>query len=258
MSTKSLGRFLAALTFAASGWAAAAPYTLTIEGVDPGTVPVVPLGALLPGMFVGLGDCGQGVSDPCNGLPPIALNPLATAQDVIDANTLDGTNFSNAAIYGYGFALDQLIFHSYSKTFDFTGGVLDLTAFDPGSLQQDFDFVVGNTGGGSFGFTNNVEVTRNIRITGPGGFDTGLIAIAQFADITVGDEDTLTILQTPFTTISLPDGNLQFRFLAEGPITAGDPAVPGELIAAVPVPTTLALVGLGLLGFARRGYNRRA
>src|SRR5438128_1061984 len=85
----SLQRLLLAFALGSPALASATLFTLTIEGVDPAVIPTVTLGTpnpLLPGMFVGLGDCGQGVSGACDGNPPIDNNPLASPADVSDAN----------------------------------------------------------------------------------------------------------------------------------------------------------------------------
>src|ERR1043166_2421987 len=239
-------------------------YTIEIEGVNVAVVPSVTIGTpnpILPGMFVGLGDCGQGVSSPCNGSPPIDNNPLASAADVATANANDGTNYSNAAIYGYGLPLDQVIFHAYSAQFNYSGGVV--TPVGSNLPAQEFDFVVGNTGGGSLGFTNSIALTRKVRIFDPtpGGVDTGFQSVSQSGTITIGDQmDVLMILaSTPLPLDLGSDGMIIVEFQAEGPIPAGDPDVVIALsgVAALPLPPTIALLGLGLglLG-SMRGRRR--
>src|SRR5262245_48239979 len=98
----------------------AVPFTLTIDGVDPAGPSTLPFGGTptpLPGVFVGLGTCSTpGAPTPCIGTG-VDLNTLSTPQQVADKNAeiLNNTGvdpaFTNAVIFGFGFEMDQVIFH---------------------------------------------------------------------------------------------------------------------------------------------------
>ena len=259
--------FFAIALAALPAFASAAPYTLTIEGVDVNSLPTVILGTPLtvgPGMFVGLGNCGTpispsnpvGTTNACDGSVAVGTNPLATPQDVTDNNALFSINSSNAVIFGYGLTLDQVIFHQLQTAIDVTNGVVN-----PGAnIQQTFDFLVGSTGGGSAGtdppatsVLYDLDLARNVTISNGTVSVTHLIH--QLAQLSVGwIEDTLTIFASDLIDFDLgADGIVQLRLLAEGPITQGDPGVP-VTFGVVSSPTTLALMmfGLGLVGFCRR------
>lgn len=241
------------LSLALPTMVSATQFTFTVAGVDPLTVPAAPLAQPLPGMFVGLGVCS---SDPlaanaCTGSPAVGLNPLRTALDVQNNNVLNGTNFSNAATYGYGFQLDQVIFHQISFQFDVTNSVVSpVNATTP---EQGFDFVVGSTGGGSHGngpqgFRHDLVFGRNVRIVDANNvvyFDN---TVEQEADLTIGYfEDTLNIYASPVVRVDLGSaGSMRFQLRGLGhPVTAGDPGIPIELFD-LPLPSTIALMGLGL------------
>ena len=258
--------FFAIALAALPAFASAAPYTLSIEGVDVNNLPVVTPGTpltVLPGMFVGLGNCDApispnnptGTSNACTGNPPVGTNPLATPQDVANNNALFSINSSNAVIFGYGLTLDQVIFHQLQAAIDVVNGVVT-----PGSsVQQTFDFLVGDTGGGSAGpgpataVIYDLHLARNVTISN------GLVSVThlidQLAQLSVGwDADTLTILASDVVAFDLgADGIVQLQLMAEGPITQGDPHIP-VAFGVVSSPTTLALMifGLGLVGFSRR------
>ena len=223
---------------------------------------------ILPGMFVGLGACGTPSGSPgCMGPPPVSDNPLTNPAEVAAASVGLVNPYTNAAIYGYGLPLDQVIFHSTTVGFDLTAGVVTWMTLGNIPPRQAFDFVVGNTGGGSYCSdalcTGDTWTTtfdfglggRTFRITGPL-YDSGIITFSQTAHLTVGfDEDTLMIDPSdPIPTFITPDGMFDLILGAEGPVTAGDPGVPIIVSAPIPLPPTLALLGLGLavLGLRRR------
>lgn len=259
--------FFAIALAALPAFASAGAYTLSIEGVDVNNLPVVTPGtplAVLPGMFVGLGNCGTpispsnppGTTNACTGSPSVATNPLATAQDVTDNNAAFSINSSNAVIFGYGLTLDQVIFHQLQAAIDVANGVVT-----PGSsIQQTFDFLVGDTGGGSAGpgpttsVIYDLDLARNVTIS-----DGLLVSVThlvhQLAQLSIGwDVDTLTIFASNVVEFDLgTDGTVFLQLLGEGPITQGDPHVP-VTFGVVSSPTTLALMifGLGLIGCARR------
>ncbi len=253
--------FFAIALAALPAFASAAPYTLSIEGVDVNN-PSTPL-AVLGGMFVGLGNCGtligssnpSGTTNDCTGNPPVATNPLATPQDVTANNALFNINSSNAVIFGYGLPLDQVIFHRLQAAIDVNNGVVTTGS----NIAQPFDFLVGDTGGGSAGpgpdtaVIYDLDLARNVTITNGTVLVTHLIH--QLAQLSVGwAEDTLTIFASDVVDFDLgADGIVQLRLMAEGPITQGDPDVP-VTFGVVSSPTTLALMmfGLGLVGFSRR------
>ncbi|MCM8612316.1 hypothetical protein [Accumulibacter sp.] len=242
----------AVLSLAAPTLTSAAQFTMTVAGVDPLTVPAVPLSSPAPGMFVGLGVCSTNPADgnACNGTGSVGTNPLRTAQDVLDTNRLNGTNFSNAAIYGYGFALDQVIFHQISVPFDVVSGVV--VPVGGGTLGQGFDFIVGQTGGGSNGggpssfFQNSLDLARRVTIADPSNvyFDA---LVHQPAFLTIGYyEDTLNISASDPVVVALGDwGQMTFRLAGlDHPITQGDPEV--SILFSAPLPSSFALLGLGL------------
>lgn len=258
--------FFAIALAALPALASAAPYTLSIEGVDVNNLPVVTPGTpltVLPGMFVGLGNCDApispsnpvGTTNTCVGNPPVGTNPLATPQDVANNNALFGINSSNAVIFGYGLTLDQVIFHQLQAAIDVANGVVT----PGGNIQQTFDFLVGDTGGGSAGpgpataVIYDLDLARNVTISN------GLVSVThlvhQLAQLSVGwDADTLTIFASDVIDFNLGlDGIVQLQLMAEGPITQGDPQIP-VAFGVVSSPTTLALMmfGLGLVGFSRR------
>ena len=108
--------------------AAALAYVITIDGFDPVTTAAPPAGPAgpnpnnpYPGMFVGLGDCvGPGFDNSCTGSPVISNNPLDTQAAVDSVNALNNlippNAYTYAAIAGFGFKLDQVIFHTFSQT----------------------------------------------------------------------------------------------------------------------------------------------
>lgn len=263
-----MGKWLAALCLAAiSATAQSASYTITIEGVDlnalpdtaaPGYTPVV-----LAGMFVGMGNCNPtpGFLNSCDGTVAVATNPLNNPQAVLDNNAMNGTNFSNAAIFGYGLLVDQMIFHAFSQSIDVTNGVITGGT----GLHQTFDFVVGPTGGGSAGPDPNLggagsvlyllDFARNVTISGPSLANPITILVHQAAQLSVGWEvDTLLILPSDPVQFDLgADGFLELRLLGEGPIEQGDPEIGVQLNSTpVPLPSTLALAVLGLAALVRR------
>lgn len=250
----------AVLSLAAPTLASAAQFTLTVAGVDPLTVPAVPLSSPAPGMFVGLGVCSTSplAGNACNGTGSVGMNPLRTAQDVLDTNRLNGTDFSNAATYGYGFELDQVIFHQLSVPFDVVNGVV--VPAGAGTLGQGFDFIVGQTGGGSNGgdpsrfFQNSLDLARRVTIADQSNvyFDA---LVHQPAVLTIGYyEDTLNISASNPVIVGLGDwGKMSFRLAGlDQPITQGDPEVP--ILFSAPLPSSFALLslGLGLLALASR------
>jgi hypothetical protein len=276
MRMRPLIGLMAAAALAVPATASAALFTITIDGVDTSAAAIAQLeldiaaapGAarpILPGMFVGLGNCNPvaGFGNSCDGSAPVSNNPFTSAADVAANNALNGTNFSNGAIYGHGLPVDQMIFHRMQSSFDVTGGV-----FTPpvAPLEQTFDFVVGSTGGGSagpfvapFSFDYNLNFTRNVRITGTdslGGVIDVTQSVTQLARLSVGwFEDTLLVFESDPVTFNLgADGSIQVRLMAEGPITAGDPEIVVG-ITAVPLPSTLALLGLGFIALARARRN---
>jgi PEP-CTERM motif len=260
-----LKKFAVLALFALPAVSFAATYTLTIDGVDPNSPPdVLAPGyapSVLPGMFVALGNCvaTPGAPNQCDGVIPVDLNTLATPQDVLDNNAVNGINSTNAVIFGYGLKQDQLIFHLFQSNFDFTNGVVTT----PGGvgLGQTFDFLVGGTGGGSAGLDPNGSITYQLdfarNVTVSGGSLNGPMSqlVHQHAELTIGwTFDTLMIFQSDLVDFDLGnDGHLQFRLLAEGPIQQGDPIIP-IAFNNVPAPSTLALalLGLGLAGMSRR------
>ncbi|MCM8594085.1 hypothetical protein [Accumulibacter sp.] len=240
------------LSLAAPALTSAAQFTLTVAGVDPLTVPVAPLSSPAPGMFVGLGDCSADplAGNACNGTGSVGTNPLRTAQDVLDTNRLNGTDFSNAATYGYGFALDQVIFHQISVAFDVVNGVV--IPVGAGTLDQGFDFIVGQTGGGSNGggpssfFQTSLDLARRVTIADQSKvyFDA---LVPQPALLTIGYyEDTLSISASDPVVVDLGDrGKMTFQLAGlDQPITQGDPGVP--ILFSAPLPSSFALLGLGL------------
>lgn len=246
--------------------AAAAQFTMTIEGVDPGSPPSAMIALPVPGMFVGLGVCNPvaNVGNSCNGSPPtpaVALNPLATPLQVQEWNQLNGTNFTNAAIFGYGHPVDQVIFHQL--TFQFQVGNAGVTPIGANTPAQAFDFVVGNTGGGSAGvggggFLHTLNLARRVRI-----YDGNTVYldtnVTQWAELLIGDyEDTLNILASDAVSVNLgASGTIRFQLkgLAH-PVTAGDPDLP-ILLNSVPLPSTFGLVALGLVLAGLGGGWRR-
>lgn len=274
MRMRPLIGLMTAAMLAVPASSSAALFTITIEGVDTSVVPTVTVGtplSVLPGMFVGLGNCNPvaGFGNSCDGSAAIANNPFTSPADVAANNALNGTNFSNGAIYGYGLPVDQMIFHRLQSSFNVTGGV-----FTPpvSPLAQTFDFVVGSTGGGSAGppppafggmgpgfFEYALNFTRNVRITGTDSL--GAIIdltqpVVQLARLSIGwIEDTLLVFESDPVTFNLgADGSIQVRLMAEGPITAGDPEIVVG-ITAVPLPSTLALLGLGFVALGRLRRN---
>jgi hypothetical protein len=263
-----LKKIVAAAFVIAPAMASAAPYTLTIDGVDPNSPPdVLAPGytpTVRPGMFVALGNCVQavGVSGACD-VPqtvPVDLNTLATPTDVQNYNTANVTNLTNAVIFGYGLNVDQLIFHAFQSSFTVSGGNIVLP---PGAvLEQTFEYLVGSTGGGSAGpgpdtfVAYDFSINRNVTISGGSLASPITQMVTQSARLTVGwTFDTLEIFGSDLLTFDLgADGQVQLRLLAEGPIQQGDPEVPIVLTSVVPVPPTvlLALLALGLMGFTRR------
>lgn len=253
---------LAGLLLTAPAWGFANPitFTMTIDGVDPSTPPAESdPHPVRPGMFVGLGDCSADAAavNHCTGSPPVSNNPLGTPDKVSSANAINGTNLSNAAIYGYGLPLDQVIFHAFSAQFTVTGGVIDGSNI----FSQAFDFIVGNTGGGSNGlgnYTAGLFLARTVRIVGTNGVDVSAV-IAQEADLTIGTfVDTLQIFQANHRFDLGPGvGFVRVVLSAEGPVTEGDPGVDVGISlddVALPLPSTLPLLGLGLavMGSMRR------
>lgn len=267
-----IGKWLAGALLVSAGVAAhAASYTITIEGVNPAAPPDTSAPGytptVLPGMFVGLGNCNPtpGFLNSCTGAPPVATNPLNNAQAVIDNNNLNGTNFSNAAIFGFGLLVDQMIFHAFSQTIDVTGGVITGGT----GLNQTFDFVVGSTGGGSAGpdpllggagsFSYVIDFARNVTVSGGNLASPITILVHQSATLSVGWEvDSLMIDPSDLVQFDLGvDGILELRLLGEGPILAGDPEIEVLLSSRtqpVPLPSSLALalLGLGLMAQRRR------
>lgn len=198
-----------------------------------------------------------GFGNSCDGSVPVATNPLNNTAAVDDNNTNNGTNFSYAAIYGYGLLVDQMIFHAFSQTVDVTSGIVTGGT----GLKQTFDFVAGSTGGGSAGpypgpFSYDLDFMRNVTISG-GSLATPITRLVhQTATLTIGwDVDTLTINQSDLIDFDLgADGILSLRLLSEGPILQGDPDIPVLLDArlSVPLPSSLSLVLLGFGALARR------
>ena len=252
---------------------AASAYVITIVGYDPLTTTAPPAGAPgpnpnnpFPSVFVGLGDCvGPGFPNSCVGspTPPIGTNPMANPADVVTQNILHGTNYTNAAIAGYGFNLDQVIFHSFMQPT--TGG----------TYQQGFEFVVGSTGGGSAGlcppctsFDYIIDLARNVTVSNDAQTNSVTQLIHQMARLTVSfsDEDTLLIYATDDPTFGTggptafnlgADGTVFVTLGGAGPVIQGDPdtdvIITSIPAAPLPLPSTLAMfsLGLGLAGFVR-------
>ena len=254
----------------------ASAYVITIVGYDPVTTTAPPAGAPgpnpnnpFPSVFVGLGDCGTvsttpAVPNSCVA-PPIGISNLNNQAAVNTNNTLFGLvpphAYTYAAIAGYGFKLDQVIFHPFSQT---TSG---------GTFQQGFDFVVGSTGGGSagpfappFSLDYLVDLARDVTVSNDANTNSVTHLIHQTARLTVGwlDEDTLLIYATNDATFGTggptsfnlgADGTVFVTLGAAGPVTQGDPDTDVIItsINAVPLPSTLAMfsLGLGRAGFVR-------
>ncbi|MBL8399416.1 MAG: PEP-CTERM sorting domain-containing protein [Candidatus Accumulibacter sp.] len=197
-------------------------------------------------IFSGLGVCGTG---PIQG----ACEVPQTAQPGI------GTVGNGAPTWGLGLPYDMVRLQALNINADTNiPGALN-------GLLQNFDFAVGDTGGGSAGpclpgpFPNcgqGVDYTLNFSrpITVNGVTQT----LNQTAKLTIGwSADTLTINRAN-VRFTLPQGQLTLVFSASQPLTAdGDP--PGDMPilmdlspAVVPEPSSLALFGVALAGFAVR------
>ncbi|HOL63899.1 MAG TPA: PEP-CTERM sorting domain-containing protein [Accumulibacter sp.] len=251
-------------------------FSLTIDGVDPAGPGGIFTGSAspLPGVFVGLGNCnspGAPASGPdpqCNGLAERNLLDSAAAVDAwkVDHNSPTTTN---AVIYGFNFPLDQILFHKITPL-QFNNG-------DSKSVSQGFDFIVGYTGKYSSGpggdhcgmappagttpqdaWLYNVALGRNVTITNNNTLASISAFIPQSARLCIGaiDTDWLSIDPSNVVNIDLTSiggTSINFQLGGVGPLSQGDPNVPVILGAnGLPLPSTLALMGVGLLGLARR------
>ena len=264
---------------------AASAYIISIAGYDPVTTTAPPAGPPgpnpnnpYPSVFVGLGNCGTtsttpAVDNSCQA-PPIGINNLNNQAAVDSNNALFGLVFPHAytyaAIAGFGFKLDQVIFHPFNQT---TSG---------GTFQQGFDFVVGSTGGGSagpfaspFSLDYLVDLARDVTVSNDANTNSVTHLIHQTARLTIswGDEDTLMIYAsndpvfgTMFGGSGMPeefnlgaDGKVFVTLGRAGPVTQGDPDTDVIItsINAVPLPSTLAMFSLGLVlaGFVRAKHR---
>ena len=273
MRLRTLLSLMTALAVALPASVLASPFVITIDGVDTSASAIAAVQAaialspgtarpVLAGMYLPLGNCNTtpGLPNSCDGSASVGTNPLASVADVEASNLLNGTNFSSAAIYGYGLPLDQMILHRFESSFDVSGGVFTPPA--TGAFAQAFDFIVGSTGGGSAGsgtFDYNLDLVRSVRIMGVddlGNLIDLVQLVHQAARLTVGwDADTMLVFASDAVTFDLgASGNVQVRLMAEGPITAGDPDI-GVGITAVPEPSTFALLWLAI-GVARIARRR--
>lgn len=254
----------------------AALFSLTIDGVDPAGPGGIFTGTTspLPGVFVGLGNCNSpgapasGPSPGCNGLAePNTLNSAAA----VDAWKLahNSPTTTNAVIYGFNFPLDQILFHKI-QPIQFDNG-------ESKSFSQGFDFIVGYTGAYTSGpggdncgmapppgttaqdaWLYDIAIGRRVTITNNNTLASMSAFIPQFARLCVGatDADWLTIEPSRVARISLASIGgtfMTFQLGGVGPLAQGDPDVPGVINPnAVPLPSSLALVGIGLFGLARR------
>ena len=183
-------------------------------------------------------------------------------------------------------SIDGLFLHSLGICSNAPGGCTDLInippGFDPGNgfpydqvtlipkidtadyalpdtvtFMQDFVFNPGDTGAGSVGFMDVFSLARNVTVT-----ETGFLPIAQMlsqtGNVLVGMfEDDLTIDASDTLVYQLNSGELSVRlggaFLRAGIDPPGALEVEVNFTAAdIPLPTTLALFGLGLAGLAAR------
>jgi hypothetical protein len=225
---------------------------ITIDGVDSTRPPTVAeLAGPRPFVWSSLGDCDplpSVAANACNGNPP---DPLVAKNETLIGDWSD---------WGNGLNVDQVILGSVST--EYTGGAIE--------IKQPVYFIADLTGGGSAGpeppqgscggVHTTFAMTRDVIVSD--GTTTQRKSITSPADIFVTwCADELNVEVSNVVTFDLSDfgmsGTLAVQMLAAGPFFAGDPDIDGTVSdAAVPIPSTLALLGLGLAGIRVRRRSR--
>ena len=148
-------------------------------------------------------------------------------------------------------------------TLDPKSDTADYTLPDTVTFLQDFVFNPGDTGAGSLGFIDFFSLARNVTVTEIG-FAPITLMLTQTGNLLVGLlEDDLTIDPSDTLVFHLNSGDLTVKlggaFLRAGIDPPGQIEVQVDLTpTAVPVPSTLALFGLGLAGIAIRRRRQTA